>query len=246
MNKSILDKLMNTGVPIIKPGTIVKLSKTNEEVYIRTASIYPDNSVVYTGYIFKSENQRQELGALYPSEIRDYDKLLAVNLKTIEDNQSTVDINTIDALQNIYAELLSTRSAVYNKGVLFSTGGVLDKFNNAEEAYRNLMIRFELRTASSYGYIHSNLILPNDSYIVVYYRTNKQEAFIPVDYITRKVELKPFIKRVFTSLLYGRSHASNFKYIEDDKSYTNRVLEILSNQQKEKGYIQYNRAEVMI
>ena len=246
MNKSILDKLMNTGIPIIKSGTIVRLAKTNEEVYIRTASIYPDDSIVYTGYIFKSENQRQELVAIYPSEIKDYAKHISINLTPKEDNQSSLDVNTLDALQSIYTELISTRLAIYNKGVLYSVDGILDQYGSAEEAYRNLLLKFDLRTASSYGYIQDNLVLSNDSYIVVYYRANKNDAFIPVDYITRKVILKPFIKRVFTSLLYGRSHSSNFSYIEDNKSYTNRVLELLSSQQKEKGYIQYNRAEVMI
>lgn len=246
MNKSILDKLMNTGIPIIKTGTIVRLAKTNEEVYIRTACIYPDDSIVYTGYIFKSENQRQELGALYPSEIKDYAKHISTSLTQIETNQSSVDVNTIDALQNIYTELISTRLALYNKGVIYSVDGILDQYSNAEEAYRNILLKFDLRTASSYGYIQNNLILPNDSYIVVYYRSNKNDAFIPIEYITRKVILKPFIKRVFTSLLYGRSHSSNFSYIEDNITYTNRVLELLSSQQKEKGYIQYNRAEVMI
>lgn len=246
MNKSILDKLMNTGIPIIKTGTIVRLAKTNEEVYIRTACIYPDDSIVYTGYIFKSENQRQELGALYPSEIKDYAKHISTSLTQIETNQSSVDVNTIDALQNIYTELISTRLAVYNKGLIYSVDGILDQYSSAEEAYRNILLKFDLRTASSYGYIQNNLILPNDSYIVVYYRSNKNDAFIPIEYVTRKVILKPFIKRVFTSLLYGRSHSSNFSYIEDNITYTNRVLELLSSQQKEKGYIQYNRAEVMI
>lgn len=250
MNRSILDKVMNAGIPIIKPGSIVRLAKTNEEVYIRTAFIYPDSSVVYTGYIFKEDNQRQELANLYPNEIKDYDKMLSIGIKSIEPDVSTTGLENTDTLDStlsaLYSEILSTRLAIYNTGTLYSNPGVLEKFNNPEEAYRNLRIKFELRTASSYGYIEDKLILPNDSYVLVYYRNNINEAFIPVDCITRTIVLKPFIKRMFNTLLYGRSHPSNFSTIESNLSYTNRLLELISNQQKEKGYIQYNRAEVTI
>lgn len=251
MNKSILDKVMNAGIPIIKPGTIVKLARTNEEVYIRTAFMYPDSSIVYTGYIFKPDNQRQEVNAIYPTEIKDYDKMLSVGIKAIEPNISSTNNlennEMLDStLSSLYSEVLSTRLAVYNNGTLYSNPGILDKFDNPEEAYRNLLIKFELRTASNYGYIEDKLILPNDSYIIVYFRNNLHEAFIPVDCITRKVVLKPFIKRMFNTLLYGRSHPSNFISIENNISYTNRLLELISNQQKEKGYIQYSRSEVTI
>ena len=249
MRDSVLNKLMNAGIPIIKPGIIVRLAKTNEEVYIRTAYMYPDSSVVYTGYIFKPDNQRQEISALYPNEIKDYDKILSMSIKAIEPDVSTsVDISDElnSTLSALYSEILATRLAIYNTGTLYSNPGVLEKFNNPEEAYRNLRIKFELRTASSYGYIEDKLILPNDSYILVYYRNNINEAFIPVDCITRNIVLKPFIKRMFNTLLYGRSHPNNFSIIESNLSYTNRLLELISNQQKEKGYIQYNRAEVTI
>lgn len=246
MNKSILDKLLKVGIPIVKPGTIVQLAKTNEDVYIRTAVVYPDSSVIYTGYIFKSENQRQELASLYPTEIKNYDKVLSANLKPVENTEVSQDIDMVKALQDIYTETINTRLSLYNNGVLFSTNGALEKYNNAEEAYRDLLLKLELKTSGGYGYVDGKLILPNDSYIVVYHRSHPTDAFIPVDYITRKIELKPFIKRLFTTLLYGRSHPNNFKYIEDNKSFTSRLLEIIINQQKEKGYIQYNRAEVMI
>jgi hypothetical protein len=248
MKDSILNKLLNIGLPIIKPGSIVQLAKTNEEVYIRNAFIYPDNSVVYTGYIFKSEKQRQELNAIYPSEIKGYSNIVSMSVNLAEPAPAVIkdEFNVAEALQDIYTEILATRTAVYNGGTLYCLDSRLENFNSAAEAYENLLIKFELRTASNYGYINDKLLLPNDSYIVVYFRNSPKDVFIPVDYITRKVTLKPFIKRMFTTLLYGRSHRSNFSMIEDNRLFTSRLLEIITNQQKERGYIQYNRSEVMI
>lgn len=245
MNKSVLDKILNAGTPIVKPGTIVKLAKTDETVYIRTAVMYPDSSIVYTGYIFKPDNQRQELASIYPTEIKDYSNVLSASLKPMESDIKD-DLDLTSALQDIYLECVNTRLSIYNDGMLFGLNGILEKFNNAEEAYKYLLLKLELRTASSYGYLDGKLILPNDSYIVVYHRGNHTLPFIPVDYITRILELKPFIKRMFTTLLYGRTHPNNFKYVEDSASFTTRVIEMFLTQQKEKGYIQYSRAEVMI
>lgn len=248
MPKSILDKLLKVGIPIVKPGTTVRLLKTNEEVYIRTAFVYPDQSIAYTGYILKPENQRQELNVLYPSEIKDYNLVLSSNLKPVEiEPVETVESpNFITALNDIYTEIVATRLAVYHQGTLYGTDTILNQFNDAEDAYSNLLVKYELRTSSVYGYIQDNILLANDSYVVMYYRHNKQDVFIPVDYITREVKLKPFIKRVFNTLLYGRSHYGNFSYIESNTSYTTRLLEAISNQQKERGHIQYNKTEVTI
>lgn len=80
---------------------------------------------------------------------------------------------------------------------------------------------------SSYGYINNKLVLANDIMLRIY-RKGTGLAFDELfDTVTRIVKLKPFYKRIFPTLLYGRNHPKNFSMMETDHDYAARLNQFL-------------------
>lgn len=216
----MLNKLLNS-TQVIKPGSIVKSKTNGDKIFIRTSILYPDDSIVYTGYSIDSEGERKELSVIYPQEITSIKEVLNIEKVESKDINSEHNNRLLNMIVNMDNGILkfyyeTTRGYVY-------TDGNQDGKYTINELHNMVDSKYELVRTSGYGYINGHIILPNDSMLIRYAEIDGIE--LPIEYFIRKVKLKPFILRWYYALVYGRCHPKNFSEIESDTDLVSRFVD---------------------
>lgn len=88
--------------------------------------------------------------------------------------------------------------------------------------------RVEVVYSNTYNDDGDRIYLPKDKYFKVYINLVGTDAeYEPIMTLTRECKLKPFYKRWYNTLKYGRDHKDNFDYIESNHDYFTRVVSSL-------------------
>lgn len=90
----------------------------------------------------------------------------------------------------------------------------------------NVLPYVEICDSGMYSDDGVKIILSNDK-VFKCYDVDVVDDYIsdtPTAIFNRGVRLKPFYKRWFTTLRYGRDHSDNFEVIESDEAYLTRVV----------------------
>lgn len=221
----MLKRLMNT-IQVVKPGTIVKSKISDDKIFIRNTILYPDNTIIYSGYSINSEGVRTELLQIYPQELSDIKEL--VTMETLE--VSSIDHDVLSSkMDNIVVSIANDINILKyetTRGFIFTDGNQDGKYT-IDQLHDMVGSRYELIRTSGYGYKNNNIILPNDVMLIKYSKINDLE--VPSEYIIREVKLKPFILRMYFTILYGRTHPKNFSEVESDTNLISRFIDGIKN-----------------
>lgn len=238
--KTIKEMINHELIDVIKAGTQVEL-KNGISGQIQHVVIHPDNTLMYEIHKY-TENGRVFLGSVFPSDIKNHDKLISGCVR-IHD-VSLADSLTSNELGNdaLSAIIRSFGNAIVNNGLVY---GPIPDNTSIEELFDNAKLRYEMVIAGSHGYIDYNPIRANDNYIKVYDNDIDANGRC-TDYITRDLKLKPFYRRWLTTLIFGINHPNNYSYIESDEDYINRIRDIITKSINERGYILFNKSSVRL
>ncbi len=241
----MLKKLLSN-VTIVKPGTYVKVRGESAKVFIRYATIYPDDSVVYTGYSNLGEGGFKNWNTIYPSEIIGNPAMTSIDRVDVKEEE-IVKSESSDNSQTINTNLHTVHDLVK---LLMQVGSLGDYLHTKEpivitkEKYDKSKLKYALAQTSGYGYIGNDIVLSNDRYYIKYYKTD--EVFIPIEYFTRKVELKSFMKRLWPTIKYGRAHPDNFQSIESDYDFIKRIILEMSKDLDSEEAILFNHRHITL
>ena len=198
---SLIEKLseVESYIPI---NSIVNVKGQDEKRYIVVSFTKLHDKVVY--HLTSMDDASPQLHVLEKDmkiiKLSGVEQLVPKNEIPNEDDGYSVN----DRLDYIETALRTLQSSLQTEYKLIYK----NKNPRPEKTSPNNYIKITIEKATIDGYVHGVFVLAGDIYLRVLDRVGE------VTIISRDILLKPFIKRIFNTFLYGRNHISNFVVME--------------------------------
>lgn len=183
----------------IEQNGVVKYALTLSETGVHTTTVY-ENKIVLVKKSKDMDTINLDYDAKTDSEVLEKVNKLMKLLKT-NNSRTTSIANAVKA------------------GNWWKVRDGVDLNTVADDAIPLVVFNF----VKSNSYVYNSFVPAGDTYIYIYYPGGKFEM------ISRDIRLKPFYKRIFNTLLYGRDNINNFDIIETVFDYRKRYDSYLSN-----------------
>ena len=223
--------ILSKSISVLSYGDIVSFKKdANKKKYrVICSQIHKDNEVKYTVNMMDNETKmyvasEDELNIIEENRVNIFNNnsILSNGISSVKEAINNQN-NMLDEIKHIVDEIetdtmINRRVSSYSfrkymKDKKTSTDSITPRTNPSVYYVR----------ADSNCFVNDSFVLGGDYYMFVEYPNGARE------YLFRDIKLKPFRKRIFNTLLYGRYHMSNYDVIEPMFNFSIRCRNHINN-----------------
>ena len=229
---TLMEKLTSGEIMELAPvGSTVSIKGETDMFNVNRIEILADNKVFYVVSLTPTSPSYKIQASLVKLNTS------KTNLYSVQDNivaPTNKDDNVLSKIKEANKSLQRMSYRHYNR-----------KGNDTNELdYQSYV---DIVQTKSFGYVKDKIVLANDVYLKINHQA-KTDGLMPtkVEVFTREVKLKPLYKRLFTLLLYGRSHPNNFSMVESDHDYANRLDSIILNEMSLSNGVYFKQEQLVL